>query len=99
MVGLATQPCVAANVRVCWLLEVPTAMVPKSSAAGDKLAEGVLVSTNSYAPMSTVLVQVAALPKALRGLPSRSCCGRLGALLLPASIAGELACRWKLLPV
>src|SRR5689334_9883830 len=93
--GLETQPWVAAKVTVCGLLDAPSVTLPKSSAAGDRVAAGAPVSTNSYAPISTVLVQVVALPKATRGLPSRSVWERFGADLLPASIAGELARRWK----
>src|SRR5712664_2962335 len=43
---------------------------------------------NSYAPWST------ATPE-MRGRPSRSVAGSDGALLLPASIAGDVPCKWK----
>lgn len=86
-----TQPCVAVSVAAWPALIVPTGCVPKSSEAGESVAAGLVARTNSYAPRSTVSLQVVALPKAMRGSPSRSTAGRFGAALLPASITGEVA--------
>src|SRR5260370_33221562 len=43
---------------------------------------------NSYPPWSTATPEI-------RGLPSRSVAGSDGALLLPASIAKDVLCKWK----
>ena len=87
----ATHPCVAWIVNDWLGLAEPTGCDPKSSDAGARVAEGVLLKTNSYAPISTVLLQVAALPDETRGLPSRSRAGRVGSFV-PASMRGEAVC-------
>lgn len=69
----------------CGALEVPGACPPKERLLGEMFAAEVF--TTSYTPKSIV--------PAMRGLPSKSVAGRLGAALLPALTAGEAACRWK----
>jgi hypothetical protein len=69
------------------LLEVFSACPAKARLLVEKLTAA--DRTNSYAPMSTVLMQ-SLLPSRMRGFPPKSVCGRLGAALVPASIAGEV---------
>src|SRR5262249_18350700 len=78
----------------CWgPLDSPTSRVPKSKAPGNKSPTPVAFRLNSYAPMSTIPAQVDAFPGPMRPLPSKSLSGRLGAELVPASIAGDELCK------
>jgi len=62
----ATHPCVAWIVNDWLGLVEPTGCDPKPKEAGASVADGVLLRMNSYAPISTVLLQVAALPDETR---------------------------------
>jgi hypothetical protein len=85
-------PPVLLNATDCGALDVPGTWLGKLSALVEKLTFA--VRATSYAPKSTVLRQ-SLLPSSMRGLPPKSVCGKFGALLVPASIPGELFCKWR----
>lgn len=74
---------VLVKLALCEALEVPINCPPKDRLFGEIFAAEVF--TTSYTPRSIV--------PTMRGLPSKSVVGRLGAALLPALTAGEAACR------
>src|SRR5437016_2717438 len=79
MASSSFVPPVLVIVTVWAGLVVPISSLVNVRLAGETVSD---VGKNSYAPRSTTLFK-------MRGLPSRSVVGRLGALLVPKSMAGE----------